>query len=163
MTFILPRRFSECWQALTDYPGTIEQQQAVRDAFSLEHGTPKHQAFKRLDRSINQVYKRSYLTFGFLPADMFAPNQLAVAGRTGINMSDAYNPSAVGGQALHELGHVFDLHFLTAAQKLDFMMLAGIDPNLNTWNFNVQETWADACRDWCKGMRPELTPLLLEV
>jgi hypothetical protein len=154
-------RWSECWQFLADYPGTPGQQQAVLDAFRLEYGTEKHRLFQRLDRSINQVYKRSYLTFGFVPQEWFAPNQIAVAGPTGINLSDLYAPEAVGDQALHELGHVVDMHFLTAATRLQFMALAGIDPNLNTWNRNVQETFADAGRDWCKGGWKSLTPILL--
>lgn len=119
--------------------------------------------FQRLDRSINQVYLRSFLTFGFLPDDMWPPNMLAVAGITGINMRAGIVPEAVGNLALHELGHVCDKHFLTSASRLQFMVLEGIDPEINTWNQNVQETWADAGRDWFKGMRPELTPLLLEV
>lgn len=145
------RRFSECWQFLSDYPGTEEQRDAVIEAFRLEYGTPRHRAFQRLDRSINSIYKRSYLTFGFVPAEWFGPNQIAVAGPTGINLSEGFAPEAIADQADHEIGHCFDSHFLTSATRLEFMVMAGIDPNLNTWNHNVKETWADACRDWQRG------------
>lgn len=154
-------RFSEAWQFLTEYPGTVEQQTAVRDAFHLEYGTDKHQVFKRLDRSINTIYQRSFLTFGFLPDDMWSPNMLAVAGVTGINMRAGIVPEAVGDLALHELSHVYDKHYMTATTRLDFMMLAGIDPNLNTWNHNVQEMFADAGRDWFKGGWQALTSIML--
>lgn len=161
MPFVQPRRFSECFQALVDYPGTMEQQTAVREAFHLEYGNAKHQAFQRLDRSINTVYKRSYLTFGFLPDDMWPADMLAVAGVTGINMRAGIAPETVGDLALHELGHVFDKHLLTAATRFEFMLIAGIDPEVNTWNRNVQETFADAGREWCKGGWQWLTPILL--
>lgn len=155
-------RFSECWQFLSDYPGSEEQQEAVLSAFHLEHGTDQWRYMKRLDHAINAL-GRSYLTFGFLPQDMFPPNMLAVAGRTGINMVDLMAPSAVGDLALHELSHVGDKLLLTSADRLKFMGMAGIDPNLNTWNFNVQETYADAGRDWWLSgglVWRQLTPIL---
>lgn len=129
-------------------------------AYHLIHGTDQWRYMKRLDHAINAL-GRSYLTFGFLPADMFAPNQLAVAGRTGINMSDLYAPEAIGPQAVHELFHVGDKLLMTAAQRLEFMVMARIDPNLNTWNHNVQEMFADAGRDWYQGGWPALTPIML--
>lgn len=154
-------RFSECWQFLSDYPGTEAQQEEVIEAFWLVHGSHQHRYMKRLDLAINAI-ERSYLTFGFLPADMFGPNQLAVAGRTGINMVDAMAPSAIADLAVHELHHVGDKLLMTAAQRLEFMVMAGIDPNINTWNHNVQETFADAGRDWYRGTGWEqLTPILL--
>lgn len=161
MSFVYPRRFSECWQISADYPGTIAQQMAVRDTFHLEYDTEKHRLFKRLDRSINAT-GRSFLIFGFLPSDMFAFDQLAIAGFTGISLRDTIALSAIPDMALHELGHVVDKHFLTNASRLWFMEQARIDTNLNTWNRNVQETWADAVRDCIKGMAwPQLWAMLL--
>lgn len=156
-------RFSECWQFAFDYPGTTPRQQAVKQAFSLVYGTNKHRLFQALDRSINGVYDRSYLVFGFLPDDLWSPNMLAVAGVTGINMRASMALSAIPDLALHELGHVVDKHLMTSTKRLEFMFMAGIDPNTNTWNFNVQEMFADAVRDCIKGTGWQtLWALLLE-
>lgn len=159
--FILPRRFTECWQFLTEYPGTINQQDAVRAAYEVSYASQNHRFMKRLDQNINTIYQRSFFTFGFVPTEWFSGDQVAIAGRVGINLSENISPAVAGDIALHELFHVADMQFLTAATKLQFMVLQGIDPNINTWNHNVQETWADAGRDWWRGHRSDLTPLLL--
>lgn len=162
MAFIYPRRFSEAWQMLSDYPGTLEQQALVRSTFALTYGTKKHKLFQALDKSINSVYLRSYMTFGFLPDDLWPPNLLAVAGATGINMRASIAESVIPNLALHELGHVVDKHLMTAAKRLWFMQEAGIDPNTNTWNQNVQETFADAVRDCIQNTGwQNLWPILL--
>ena len=161
MSFRYPRRFSECWQMSADFPGTLSQQDAVREAYELEFGTNKHLLFKRLDRGINAL-GRSYLIFGFYPDDMFNFDQLAVAGRTGINMRAGFAIGAIPDMALHELGHVVDKLRITNADRYWFLTAAGIDPNLNTWNHNVQEMFADAVRDCIKGMSwQSLWPILL--
>lgn len=154
-------RFSECWQFDAEWPGTPQQQLVIVKAFELEYGSDHWKLFKRLDRSINQVYKRSYMTIGFLPDDMFDVNRSVIAGITGINFRQSYAVSALKSQVEHELFHVVDKHLLTWANRLWFINQLQIDPNLNTWNHNVQETWADAGRDWWNGQGwASLTPIL---
>lgn len=154
-------RFSECWQFDAEWPGTIEQQRVVINTFHLDYATERHRLMKRLDKSANEVYKRSYLVVGFPPDDYWPPNLIAVAGVTGINFRAGFSHFALAAQANHELFHVIDKHLLTPALRLQFMAIEKIDPNINTWNFNVQETWADAGREWWQGNRPDLTPILL--
>jgi hypothetical protein len=163
MAFLQPRRFSEIWQADAEWPGTLEQQQIIRDTFKLEFGSDRHMLMKRLDQSANHVYQRSYLTVGFWPDDLWPPNLSAVAGVTGINFRASYASSVLADQADHELFHVADKHLMTPLKRLQFMELAGIDPNSNSWNQNVQETFADAGRDWWQGKGwKSLTPILLD-
>jgi hypothetical protein len=150
VSFVSPRRFSECWQISADFPGTITQQMAVREAYALVHGTNKHRLFQRLDHAINAT-GRSFLIFGFPPDDMFNFDQLAVASRAGINIREGFATSAIPNMALHELGHVVDKLLITNTDRYWFMTAAGIDPNTNTWNHNVQEMFADAVRDCIKG------------
>lgn len=154
-------RFSECWQFSADYPGTPEQRDMVRFAYRLVWGTKKWRLFKRLDRAINDIGRHT-LIFGFLDPDMFALGQTAIAGRTGINIRWDYSVAFLYMQALHELGHVVDRLLLTDEQRLEFMRMAGIDPAQNSWNHNVQETFADAVRDCIHGLSwQQLWPLLL--
>lgn len=148
MHFLLPRRFAEVFQISQDYPGTLAQQQVVRDALNFVYGSDEHKLLKRLDRSTNTVWKRSYLVVGFMPGDMFAPNQIAIAGVSGISFRDDFSLSALYDQTRHEYMHIVDKQLLTPANRLWFMEQAGIDPNVNTWNHNVQETWAEAGRAW---------------
>lgn len=153
-------RFSECFQFDAEWPGTPQQQLVIVKTFELEYGSDHWKMFKRLDRSINQVYKRSYMAIGFPPDDMF-DHRLAIAGVTGINFRASYSPSALGSAAEHELFHLADKHLLTWADRLWFINELKIDPNLNTWNQNVQETFADAGRDWWNGRAwKSLTPIL---
>lgn len=163
MHFILPRRFSEVFQISQDYPGTLAQQQAVRDALALEYGTPMHRLVKRLDQSTNSVWKRSYLVISFMPQDMFGdPNRIAIAGVSGVSLSENLAPSALRDIVRHEVMHIVDKQLLTPADRLWFMQQAGIDPNINTWNHNVQEMWAEAGRAWLDGTGwQELTGILL--
>ena len=162
MHFILPRRFAEVFQISQDYPGTLPQQQTVRDALTFVFGSREHQLLKRLDTSTNTVWKRSYLVVSFMPEDMFGPNQLALAGVSGISFRDTFAVSALYDQTRHEYMHIVDKQLLTPANRLWFMEQAGIDPNINTWNHNVQETWAEAGRDWLDGRGWEsLTGILL--
>jgi len=166
VTFLQPRRFAECWQADAEWPGTIEQQQTVRDAFALVYGKKFWAVMKRLDYSANQVYQRHYLTVGFPPDDMFGMNQSAIAGVSGINFRASYAVGAIIQQARHELGHVVDKHLLSQTQRVWFMhQITGPDLGNNRWTWNYQETFADAFRDWVNsdgGKWESLTPILTE-
>jgi hypothetical protein len=155
-------RFSEVFQFDAEWPGNPAQQLAIVKTFELEYGSDRWKLVKRLDKSTNEVWQRHYLAIGFPPDEMFGWNQLAVAGVTGINFRQSYNASALPMAADHELGHVVDKHLLLWKDRLWFMAQAGIDANLNTWNQNVQETWADAFRDWWRGQSwKSLDPILI--
>jgi len=160
-----PRRFSEVWQMDAEWPGTYDQQWAVREAFSLVYDTDQWRVMKRLDKSANQIYLRKYLTVGFWPDEMWGPNHSAIAGIAGINFRASYNPIPLIPQIRHELAHVYDQHnLITWAGRLAFMQALNIDLEQNTWNHNVQETFADAFRDWWSSggsLYPALTPILL--
>lgn len=155
-------RFSECFQFDAEWPGTPQQQLVIVKTYELEYGSDHWKLFKRLDKSINEVWHRSYMAIGFPPDDMFGVNQIAVAGITGINFRQSFAVSALKSQAEHELFHLVDKHLLAWKDRLWFMMQAGIDANLNTWNHNVQEVFADAGRDWWNGRAwQSLTPLFV--
>lgn len=155
-------RFSECFQFDAEWPGTPQQQLVIVKTYELEYGTDHWRLFKRLDKSINEVWHRSYMAIGFPPDDMFGTNQLAISGITGTNYRQSFAVSALKSQAEHELFHLADKHLLTWADRLWFINQLAIDPNLNTWNQNVQETFADAGRDWWNGRAwQSLTPILL--
>lgn len=163
LRFVQPRRFSECWQMSSDFPGTVEQQQTVRDAYQLEYGTRKHQLFQLLDRSLNQVYGRSYAVVAFLPPAAFPPWTLAQAWDTGINISDEVAAgSGLVNLALHEFGHVVDGHLMTQDKKLWYMHeVTGPDLGTNDWRTYV-EPFADSVRDCINGIGwQELWPILL--
>lgn len=160
--FVYPRRFAECWQMSADFPGTIEQQQTVRDAFQPEFGSDLHRLLKLLDHSLNHTYQRSYAVFAFLPQKAFGPWELAKAFDTGINMSDEMVPETIPNLALHELGHVVDGHLMTQDRKLWYMhKVTGPDLGTNDWRAYV-EPFADSVRDCINGTGwSELWPILL--
>lgn len=158
----MSHRFAEVWQADAEWPGTPVQQLAVEKTWHLEYDTDRWRLMKLLDKSTNEVYRRSYLVVGFPPDEMFPPNLIAVAGVTGINFRQSFAASALSAQANHELGHVADKHLLTPVKRLQYMQMMGIDPNANTWNQNVQEIFADSFREWWRGRDwPEFRALLL--
>lgn len=146
-----------------DWPGTLDQQAAVRKTLSVDFGDNRHKFMKRLDTTTNLIWDRSFLIVGFLPDDMFPPDWLAVAGVSGVSMRAGFALSAIGRMLEHEVGHVADKHLLTQEMRYIYMQQKGIDPNLNIWNWNVQEMWADDFQAWFStdgAFRPELTPWL---
>jgi hypothetical protein len=140
-----------------DNPGTIEQQQAVRNVMAVEFGSPQHQWLKRLDKFLNAERGRSYLPIAFVDTDPW----LGRAGTTGINLSWRLVPEGIRWVLPHECGHVHDQCFLDQLTK-DWFMLK-VSGQSGNWATEYQETFADAFRDWWLGTGwQELTPILLE-
>lgn len=163
MTFVQPRRFGACHQVSADFPGTVEQQQALQAAI---HPQIFGSNFHRTSNRFAQVYKatmgRSYVTWEFRPYED-GSNYLAIAGMVSVSMNDALHPSSLLFVARHELGHLWDKHLLTEAHRELFKDQVG-RTGRTTWNKSYQEIWAEHCREWVDSdgaTWPELTPLLL--
>ena len=163
MNFLQPRRFAELWQMSEDWPGTLEQQQAVRDALTPIFGTNVHRLAQKMDRWINRPgSERHFLPIAFVD---IAP-YLGLGFATGILLSHHLltAPGIIAGIVRHETGHVYDqLGLLTQEDKFWFMDLVSGHHDGN-WRQEYQETWADAFRDWWASdghAWPELTPILL--
>lgn len=148
--FINPRRFSEVFQASEDWPGTLGQQVAVREALGVEFGSDQHKLLQKVDRDVN---RRNPVSSGGLTYLPIAFVDLDVLGRgfaTGILLRDILTPTAVGGILLHELGHSYDqLDLLTQEDKNWFM--AQMSDTDRDWRHH-DETFADAFRDWWRGV-----------
>lgn len=144
-----------------EWPGTLEQQQTVRDALALEFGSDQWKLTKRLDQAVN-ADGRHYLSISFPPDDMWPPGYLAIAGATGISMRAGLALSAIPNIVLHESGHCVDQLLLTQEDRTWFMhQISGPDLGQNNWT-NYSETFADAVRDWWLGISwPSLTPILV--
>lgn len=163
MTFIQPRRFGEMWQMAEDFPGTLGQQQAVRNALTPVYGTPFHQVTQKMDRWINAaVPSRSYLPVAFQDLGEWF---LGRGGYFGISLSFHLNDATIiENQALHEMGHVYDqLGLLSQEDKWWFMDKISGNHN-GSWPHEYQETWAEAFRMWASSdaqVWPDLTAVLL--
>lgn len=159
-----PPRFAEVWQMDAEHPGTVDQQKAVRDIFTLTYGDDRWKLMKRVDKNTNEIYRRSYCTIGFMPEWMFPGDMIAVAGPTGINFRADYAPSALKDQLPHEFGHLIDRqNLIRESDRVWFMhQISGPDLGDNFWNRSYQETFADAvCDWWWKRGWDSLTPILL--
>lgn len=141
-----------------DWPGTLPQQQAVRDAFKVEHGTVQHQLLQKIDREIN-LNQRHYLPIAFVTLPTVPQVQLGRGFATGILLSTELVPAGIPGIVQHEFGHVYDQIFLDQADKDWFM--GQISTEDRDWR-HYSETFADAVKDWWRGVSwSSLTPLLL--
>lgn len=156
MSFLYPRRFSEMWQIAQDWPGTLDQQRAVRDALAVEFGSPQHRVLQKMDRDIN-LRSRHYLPIGF---NDLPPGFLAHAGATGIVLSKLLHPNYLADIVRHETGHVYEqLDLLTQTDK--FWYMEQVSPTDRDWR-HFTEAFADSFRDWWKGVGwDSLTAILL--
>lgn len=149
------------WQASEDWPGSLNQQQAVRDALIPTFGSKFHRLTQRMDRWINRPgYSRHFVPIAFVELPF-----LAQAFASGILLSTYLtDPTVIRNIVRHEAGHVYDqLDLLTQADKLWFMDQISGHHNGN-WRDEYQETWADAFRDWINTdgeQWAKLTPILL--
>lgn len=143
--FVNPRRFSECFQASEDWPGTLGQQVAVREALHVEFGTNQHKLLQKVDKRINER-ERHYLPIAFT----YTGGLLAFAGASGIVLSELLTPQSAGWIVPHEFAHSYEqLDLLTQDDKTWFM--AQMSAEDRDWTHHT-ETFADAFRDWWRGV-----------
>lgn len=143
--FVNPRRFSEIWQMSEDWPGTLGQQVAVREALHVEFGSNQHKLLQKVDREVNRR-GRSYLPIAFAEVP---PGWLGFAGATGIVLSELLVPAGIGGVVQHEFGHVYDQLFFEQEDRDWF--IAQMSTEDRDWR-HFSETFADAFRDWWRGV-----------
>lgn len=149
--FVNPRRFSEVFQASEDWPGTLGQQVAVREALHVEHGSNQHKWLQKLDREVNRRNPVGSGGLTFLPV-AFADTgpYLAFAGATGVVMSYRLTVEAAGWIVPHEVAHCYEqLDLLTQDDKTWFM--SQMSDTDRDWTHHT-ETFADAFRDWWRGV-----------
>lgn len=128
-----------------DWPGTLAQQVAVREAFKVEFGSPQHKLLQKVDRRVN-AGARHYLPIAFA----YTGGQLAFAGASGIVLSELLTPAAAGWVVQHEFGHTYEqLDLVTQDDRTWFMgQMSATDLD---WRHH-SETFADAFRDWWRGV-----------
>lgn len=142
---INPRRFSEVFQMSEDWPGTIGQQAAVREALAVEFKSDQHKLLQKVDRAVNER-ERHYLPIAFAHTG----GMLAFAGASGIVLSELLTPQAAGWIVQHEFGHTYEqLDLLTQDDKTWFM--SQMSDTDRDWRHH-SETFADAFRDWWRGV-----------
>lgn len=142
-----------------DAPGSLEQQQVVRDVLKVEYGSRQHRWLKRLDQDVN-ASSRHYITIDFVSIPY-----LGLAFANGILLSELLVKDGIEWVLPHEVGHVHDQRFLTQDDKNWFMERLRspeqLPPFDTDWRHH-QEMFADAFRDWWLGTGwDSLTPLLL--
>jgi hypothetical protein len=159
----IPRRHAACHQASADFPGTLDQQRALRAAIHPQvFGSKFHQASNRFAQVYKATMGRSYVTWEFRPYAEIS-GYLAIAGMVSVSMNDALHPSSLLFVARHELGHLWDNHLLTEETRETFKDQVG-RTGRTTWNKSYKEIWAEHCREWMDSdgaTWPELTAMLL--
>lgn len=146
------RRFARLYQIDPAHPGTAIQRQAMVDAFTYDVGSRYDALNLRLAKAVKKV--RPYILIGFR-SDMLHP---AIAGPAGINFNDKIDVSGIKWFAPHEMGHLIEHYLLSVEDKEWFMAQVGG----GNWGMQIQETFADAIREWKNGTGWQtLTPILL--
>lgn len=137
-----------------DWPGSLEQQSAVREALKVEFGSPQHKLLQKVDREVNRRGQH------YLPVAFVDLPWLGRGFATGILLRDILNPVALGGILQHEFGHTYEqLDLLTQDDKTWFM--GEMSTSDRDWT-HFAETFADAFRDWFRGISWQtLTPRLI--
>lgn len=147
-------RFARVFQFDPVHPGTDAQQTAVMKALVYEFNTPYDLLNWRLATAIKSIPNRHCVWIGFWP-DMLAP---ALSSPAAINVNDKIDASGIDWFLPHEVGHLVEYYLLTAQDKEWFMGRIGT----NNWGMMTQEIFADAFRDWKRGLGwPDMTPILL--
>lgn len=160
LDFVHPRRFGEMWQMNEDWPGTIQQQMAVRAALTPVYGTNFHRLTQKMDRYINEQ-GRSYLPVAFFD---LGDNFLGRGNNAGLILShNLKDPTIIARWARHEMGHVYDqLGILSQDDKFFFMEEISGHHNGN-WPNEYQETWAEAFREWVESDGERWNPLTVRL
>lgn len=145
--FIQPRRFSEIFQMAEDWPGTLGQQVAVREALAVEFGSNQHKLLQKVDRWINRPqWGQTHIPIAFVDLDGILGRGFA----NGILLSQLLKPAYIDNVVLHEFGHTYErLDLLTDEDRLWFMAeLSWGEPD---WRLHW-EAFADAFRDVWLGV-----------
>lgn len=158
---VQPRRFALCHQVSADFPGTVEQQLALRKALHAEFGSLFAKLIHRFAVAFKLKYRpdRSYVVWEFRDIEGYA----ALAGAVSVTLDADITPPYINDTVRHEFGHLVDKHLLIPEDRMWFMETHPT-PTATDWAHGYKEPWADHVMTWINTagqVHSDLTSILV--